>query len=99
MCVCNHSDDSDHRACLSVGVWFPCLAGSTHPCQFSFSGCLLLVCNWTCCVTLIKDLKGQKAFGESGHQQEREESAKPAGETCGVESLCSGPRLQTNIAG
>ena len=65
MCLhCSHSDDSDQRACPSVGVWFLRLAGSTQPCQFSFSGCLLLVCHWTCCVMLIKDLKGQEAFGE-----------------------------------
>ena len=92
----SHSNNADHRACLSVGVWFPCLVGSTHPCQFSFSGCLLLVCNWTCCVTLIKDLKGQKALGESGQQQEQEGSVKHAEETCGDEYLRSGPRLQTN---
>lgn len=101
MCVCvclccSHSDDSDRRACLSVGVWFPCLASSTHPCQFSFSGCLLLVCDWTCCVTLIKDLKGQEAFGERGQQRERERSAKHAGETCVVEYLHSSSRLETN---
>lgn len=48
MCVCvclrcSHSDDSDQRACPSVGVWFLRLAGSTQPCQFSFSG-LFVAC-------------------------------------------------------
>ncbi len=76
LCVlhCSHSDDSDQKACLSVGVWFLRLARSTQPCQFSFSGCLLLVCHWTCCVTLIKDLKGQEAF--------RERSAAGSGRNC-----------------
>lgn len=60
----SHSDGSDQRACLSVGVWFLPLAASTQPCELSFSGCLLLVCHWTCCVMLIKDLKGQEAFRE-----------------------------------
>lgn len=78
---CSHSDDSDQRPCLSVGVWFLRLAGSTQPCQFSFSGCLLLVCHWTCCVMLIKDLKGQEAFREwSATGSGRNSDAKHWGE-------------------
>lgn len=48
MCVCvclhsSHSDGSDQRACMFVGVWFLRLAGSTQPRQFSFFG-LFVAC-------------------------------------------------------
>lgn len=82
VCVClhcGHSDDSDQRACLSVGVWFLRLAGSTQPCQFSFSSCLLLVCHWTCCVMLIKDLKGQESFRERSTTGSRSNCEAPWG--------------------
>lgn len=82
VCAC---DGSDRRACLSVGVWFLSLAGSTQPCQFSFSGCLLLVCHWTCCVMLIKDLKGQAAFREWSTTDSQRDCEAPLGKpwACG----------------
>lgn len=49
--------------CPQVSGSFAWLA-QPNPVSFLFRGCLLLVCHRTCCVTLIKDLKGQEAFRE-----------------------------------
>lgn len=80
MCVrvclhCSHSDDSDHRACLSVGVWFPRLASSTRPCQFSFSGLFVA------CVRLDLLCNAYERFKGTGGLR-REWSTAGAGRKC-----------------
>ena len=81
--LCSHSDGSDQRACLSVGVWFPRLAGSTQPLSVFFFGLFVA------CVPLDLLCNAYKRFKGTGGPQRvfndriRKEAVKRPGETHG----------------